>query len=254
MDLWAAFDESQRLFSQRKEQSGTNGNAIIDHAGTIRGTGMGFSASVLTTDDLSSTLPNLTSSRVIGRCGSINEYSAAGNFIGLSPEQVLWFMHHAKPGLFIGQASEGSWRYPFLFKVPLFDRSKILPPTDQEADATIEDMDAGRIVPADKPAEAVTISDEMPSQSKETDTLTLTSVELKILKAIVENPMRFASDYIKLAKVSPNTMSKVRPKLIADGFIAEHISESNGRGRSACRLEPLEKARQIISTSNEEQK
>jgi len=73
MDLWISFDEGQRLFSQHKDTSSHSGNTIIDLMGLIRGAGVGLDVSVLTTNDLSAILPNLTSTKVIGRCGSMGE-------------------------------------------------------------------------------------------------------------------------------------------------------------------------------------
>ncbi len=75
MDLWIAFDEAQRLFSQRQETAGYGGNALIDLLGLVRGTGVGLQISVLTTHDLSPNIPNLTATKIFGRCGSVGEYT-----------------------------------------------------------------------------------------------------------------------------------------------------------------------------------
>jgi hypothetical protein len=247
MDLWIAFDEGQRTFSQRKDQQSANGNAMTDQAGLVRGSGVGLSISILTTTDLSSPIPNLTSTKIMGRCGSIGEYTTAGHFMGLSQEQVIWCAHHLVPGMFVGQVSEGAWRYPFLFKVPLFDKTNIVPLTDEQADATIADMDAGSIVRAVRAADGVEIdSKEDVLPQDHTPSIELTDAQLKILTAIVESPMRVSSDYVKLAKVSPNTLAKARPVLVAMGLIAEHLSDATERGRIARRLEPLEAAIEIV--------
>jgi hypothetical protein len=148
--------------------------------------------------------------------------------------------------MFIAQVSEGSWRYPFIFTLPYFDKSKVVAPTDEEADATLDGMDAGTIVPAIMPAEVVTIHDEIGSQAGGKDSIKLDASLLKILTAVVECPMQLSSEYVKLAKVSPNTLSKARPVLIAKGLIAEHLSETTVRGRSARRWEPLDAAIQIV--------
>lgn len=107
MDLWMTIDEGQRLFSQRKESAGYGGNALIDLTGLLRGTGIGLEISVLTTNDLSVSIPNLTSTKIIGRCGSLAEYTTAGRFVGMNAEQVEWCSHYMVPGLFAGQVSEG---------------------------------------------------------------------------------------------------------------------------------------------------
>ena len=118
MDLWISFDEGQRLFSRRKESGSYGGNPLIDMVGLVRGAGLCLNVSVLTTNDLSPSLSTLTSTKIMGRCGSRTEYIAAGNFIGLNSQQVEWCLHNLVPGLFVGQVSEGPWRYPFLFSVP----------------------------------------------------------------------------------------------------------------------------------------
>ena len=122
MNLWISFDESRRLFSQRQETASHGGSGLTDLVGLVRGTGIGLEISVLTTHDLSAYVPNLTSTKIMGRCGSITEYTAAGRFMGLNAEQIEWCAHHLVPGLFVGQVGEGHWRYPFLFTVPLVDR------------------------------------------------------------------------------------------------------------------------------------
>jgi len=149
MDLWISFDEGQRLFSQRKETASYGGNALIDLMGLVRGTGMGLAISVLTTNDLSVNIPNLTSTKVIGRCGSLAEYTTAGHFVGMNAEQIQWCVHHMVPGMFVGQVSEGHWRYPFLFTVPLVnpipDDGAV---SDQEANASAQEVDTSKLLPA----------------------------------------------------------------------------------------------------------
>jgi hypothetical protein len=128
MDLFVAFDEGQRLFSQKRESDSYGGNALVDLTGLVRGTGIGLEISVLTTHDLSATIPSLTATKIIGRCGSLVEYQAAGRFLGLNAEQTMWCAHHLVPGLFVGQIGEGDWRYPFVFHVPWVGRGLVGPP------------------------------------------------------------------------------------------------------------------------------
>jgi len=142
MDLWISFDEGQRLFSQRKETVSYGGNALIDLTGLVRGTGIGLEISVLTTNDLSKNIPNLTSTKIVGRLGSLAEYTTAGHFVGLNSEQIMWCAHHMVPGMFVGQVSEGNWRYPFLFRVPLLNGNDMEGKhvSDQEADGSVNNM------------------------------------------------------------------------------------------------------------------
>jgi len=150
MDLWISFDEGQRLFSKRKESGSYGGNALIDLTGLTRGTGIGLEISVLTTNDLSANIPNLTSTKIVGRCGSLAEYTTAGHFVGLNSEQITWCAHHMVPGLFVGQVGEGSWRYPFLFSVPLVKgtQRKGEHVSDQDADNSIKGMKQSRLLSA----------------------------------------------------------------------------------------------------------
>jgi len=148
MDLWISFDEGQRLFSQRKATTTHGGNALIDLTGLVRGTGIGLEISVLTTNDLSTSLPNLTSTKIIGRCGSVAEYITAGRFVGLNSDQITWCAHHMTPGLFLGQVGEGKWRYPFLFGVPWVKQNRGRDVTDQEADNSINNVTNTRLLAA----------------------------------------------------------------------------------------------------------
>jgi hypothetical protein len=150
MDLYVAFDEGQRLFAQQKESSGHEGDALIDLAGLTRGAGIGLEVSVLSPCGLTSRLPSLTSTRILGRCGSIADYTAAGSFIGIDSGQATWLSHHLVPGMFLGQLSEGDFRYPFLFRVPLLHSASGENEyvSDAEADRSIEGFSKMKLLPA----------------------------------------------------------------------------------------------------------
>ena len=121
MDLYIAADEAQKLFCQHSDSSSYGGNALTDLVGLVRGTGIGLEISVLTTHNLSVGIPNLTATKIIGRCGSEAEYTTAGHFAALNNEQIEWLAHHSVPGLFAAQLGEGNHRYPFLFRIPLLN-------------------------------------------------------------------------------------------------------------------------------------
>ena len=148
MDLWVCFDEAQRLYSQKRETDSYGGNALVDLTGLVRGTGVGLSISVLTTHDLSATLPSLTAMKILGRLGSVAEYQTAGRFMGLSSEQVLWCAHHLVPGLFVGQLGEGDWRYPFVFRVPWVGQKHSDTVSDEQADESMGNIPTGKLLPA----------------------------------------------------------------------------------------------------------
>ena len=252
MDLWMSIDEGQRLFSQRKELAGHGGNSITDQAGLVRGTGIGLFISVLTPDDLSHRIPAITSTKIMGRCGSIPEYEAAGRFMGLTKEQVIWCAHHLIPGMFVGQVGDGTWRYPFLFKVPKLKQLQAI--SDQQADDSLKSLVDLDLDPVEfthwSAVPCVTQEDRCDEEDhKESDTgvVQLTDSELRLLTAIVNHPMLSSSQYVKLAKVSPNTLRKLRPVLMEKGLIKEHIMDSTGRGRSKRIWEPLETAKKIVA-------
>ena len=147
MDLWIAFDEAQRLLNQRQETAGYGGNALIDLLGLVRGTGVGLQISVLTTHGLSPNVPNLTGSKIFGRCGSVGEYTTVGRYMGLTGEQIAWCAHHMVPGMFIGQMAEGNWRHPFVFHVPRLTQL----PAEHEASGQT-DNPSGAAMPSLPPA------------------------------------------------------------------------------------------------------
>ena len=181
----------------------------------------------------------------MGRCGSIPEYEAAGRFMGLSKEQVFWCAHHLVPGMFVGQVGDGKWRFPFLFKVPKMKSMRGV--SDIEADKSLEAL-------GDLDVESVEFSDwsAVPrvrvSGSKDSGTSAdqLSDSELRLIEAVVCHPMLASSQYVKLAKISPNTLKKLRPVLIEKGFIREHVLDSAGKGRSKRVWEPLETAKQLV--------
>lgn len=248
MSLWVSTDDGQSLFSQRKETSGAEGNLITDYAGITRGSAIAMDISVLTAEDLSRKMPSITSSRIIGRCGSIIDYTAAGRFCGLSQEQVLWMVHNMRPGLFVGQAGEGDYRYPYLFTVPKPDIAYSV--SDEEADESLKNLAGLKVVPAPEflhwsRIPSITINCLPQSEAVSSDGLT--SVAIKLLRVIVEHPMQPSSQYPKLAGVSPNTFKKVRPILKEKGLISEYKMQANTRGRSTVLLAPTEQGKNFLS-------
>jgi hypothetical protein len=182
----------------------------------------------------------------MGRCGSIGEYQAAGKYMGLTNEQINWCAHHMVPGMFVGQVGEGKWRYPFLFRIPKMNPLK--PVTDSQADqslAILDKFDTEKMELTNWPASGCVIADNTTVSKNQID-FQLTDSELRLLKAIVDNPMLPSSDYVKLARISPNTLAKCRPILIQKGFIKEHLMDSGKRGRTKRIWEPMEFTRQVV--------
>lgn len=150
-NLYIAFDEGQRLFSAKKESAGYGPNPLVDLLGLIRGAGVCCEISVLTTVDLSPVLPVLTATKLVGRTGSISEYIAAGNFIGLNREQVAWAACSLMPGIFIGQVSNGTFRHPFLFRMPLVEDIKLESVNDTEADESSRKVVTSKVIQSRRP-------------------------------------------------------------------------------------------------------
>lgn len=292
MDLFIAFDEGQRLFSQKRESDSYGGNALVDLTGLVRGTGIGLEISVLTTHDLSATIPSLTATKIMGRCGSVAEYQTAGRFLGLNSEQTMWCAHHLVPGQFVSQIGEGDWRYPFVFRVPQIGHGFVVPQgtsgaetgnsvsktaqnegpqppafcdmevsvkkesmvvSDEEADQSLEFLVTGAAVPASVQDGPQEIGTTTKTRAVDPGEGALSEPALRLLRAIVDHPLRPSSEYPSLARISPNTLQKLRPALVGRGLIREHKLEAGGRrGRSTLMLEPLEAARELLSGSREE--
>ena len=121
-------------------------------------------------------------------------------------------------------------------------KSKII--TDSEADESIKSLISGKVLPA---TEFLGLYSTGRTKADLANDGSYSTTELKLLKAIVENPMQPSSKYPSLARISPNTFQKFRPILINKGLIREHKLESGGRGRSTVVLEPLELAKKIIA-------
>jgi hypothetical protein len=139
-------------------------------------------------------------------------------------------------GMFIGQLGDGKWRYPFFFKTPVPDR--LLPVSDSQTDQTLISLSHLKVDPVEFTHWSARPRIEVPSQ--QVPPPLLTDSEYRLLKAIVDNPMLASSQYVKLAKISYNTLSKLRPEFIKKGFVREHPIDSGKRGRSKLILEPLE--------------
>ena len=71
--------------------------------------------------------------------------------------------------------------------------------------------------------------------------------EYRLCKAIDQNPLQPSSTYPKLAGVSSKMAGSIRRKLVACGYIREHIVDSNRRGRSAIVLEILPAGKDAIA-------
>ena len=119
--------------------------------------------------------------------------------------------------------------------------------TDHQADESLKSLDSLDVEPVEfsnwSAVERINVEDTNKNTSQLTDS------EFRLLKAIVDNPMLSSSSYVKLARISPNTLKKLRPILIGKGFVVEHIMDSGNRGRSKRVWEPLDAGKQAIANS-----
>ena len=125
-------------------------------------------------------------------------------------------------------------------------KNKII--TDKEADESVKSLGCGKMLPvAEFPGlyGAGRTNDDLANNDSHSDQIT--AAEMRLLKAIVKNPMHPSSKYPRLARISPNTFQEIRPILIGKGFIREHKLQEGGRGRSTILLEPLDSAIRIIA-------
>lgn len=223
MNLWICLDEAQRLCSTQNQTS-----AMADLIGLIRGTGIGLDLSLQSAHDVLPAILSNTATKVLGRCGSMADYAAAGRSMGLTPEQIHYAQMNLKPGTFVGQLGEGPWRYPFLFQVPQVRLSRI----DHQLNSSELDLPVVYASEFENWGQAVVI--HTPQNS-----LFSSVREYQFCKAVAESPMQPSSSYPKQAGISSKDAKEVRETLIARQFIKEHRLDTGGRGRSSLLLEPL---------------
>lgn len=233
MDLWICLDEAQRLCSATGQTS-----AIADLIGLVRGTGIGLDLSVQSASGVLPQIVSNTANKVLGRCGSMADYSAGGSSMGLSAEQIHWAQMNLKPGKFIGQLGEGNWRYPFVFNVPLMKFPKLPANGHSNTDPSlnISTVYASEFRDWSKAPEISSSSVPVAAVKKN---LFDSSQEYQFCKAVVENPMQPSSKYPKLAGIRQKSAKPLRDQLIARKYIRQHSLDSGGKGRSAILLESL---------------
>ncbi len=231
MDLWICLDEAQRICSSSSQTS-----AIGDQIGLIRGTGIGLDLSVQNITDVLPQIISNTATKILGRCGSIGDYTTAGHSMGLSAEQIHWGQMTLKPGLFIGQLGEGSCRHPFVFNIPKMNIPASVRNNLRSDIGTLTDIPVVYASEFDKWGQPESFSTESDSPKVK---LFASDKEFRFCQAVVENPLKPSSAYASIAKVSPKYVKKIREQLITKQYIKEHVLDSGGRGRSTLLLEPL---------------
>jgi len=248
LNLFVAFDDSQRFFDSRSSTSDTCGISPMDElAGIVRGVGIGLCILVQTMNGLSRRLiPNL-SLKVMGVMGSHDDYATIGADLGMTPEQINWAALHLQPGSFIAQATEGNWREPFLFKAPLIRLADAV--DDIEAAESVKVLDSIPTIAATEydhwtPFECVElqpVTQPQPAQSG------ISEAEYRFIKAVIDNPGQPSSAYSKLAGLGVKQAVDIRQHLVDVEYLREHQVATGQRGRQAIVLEPTESAYEAVN-------
>jgi hypothetical protein len=118
--------------------------------------------------------------------------------------------------------------------------------TNIDADRTLGALTTGTIIEVANIDRLCRHFIQYDSPAHNANTEQLTDAEIKLLDAVINYPMQPSTAYIKLAGISPNTLSKIRSNLIEQEYIRQH-TVSNTRGRPAQLWEATEKTIQIIT-------
>lgn len=226
LEIMIYADEAERLCSSSNQSS-----VLAELISYVRSTGIGIRFNFQSSNILPQIISN-TSVKVLGRFGDIADGNSVGRSMGLSSEQILWCQINLEPGTFVAKFSEGQWRYPFVFKVPLIELPKCLP-SDLYDDNPFPEIKTVYASEYDTWGQTPQIN--LPVEDKIFDS----EQELEFCKAVASNPMQPSSSYPKIAGISSKNARKIRRQLIAKGFITEHKLDPSGRGRTTILLEIL---------------
>jgi hypothetical protein len=223
MNLWICFDEAQRLCLSSGRIS-----AVGDQIGLVRGSGIGLDLGFQNSTGILPQIISNTTTKILGRCGSITDYTTIGHSMGLNAEQIQWAQINLAPGLFIGQLGEGQWRYPFVFRVPKMNFPKKVSGNVQYDTDPLSEL-------------PTVYASEFDKWGMENLSISLfdSYQEFQYCKAVVDQPMQPSSTYHKLAGISSKSAKQIREQLTAKNYIREHTLDSGRRGRSSILLEAL---------------
>lgn len=244
MNLLIVFDEAQRLCSASSDLS-----AIADLIGLVRGSGIGLDMSLQSLNAIHPHVISNTATKVLGRCGSLADYTAMGHSMGLNPDQIQWAQLNLEPGLFIGQLGEGSWRVPFIFRVP-----KMTFPSESDTEYLdsnpFPELKTCYASEYDNWAKTPIMDTIPPAHTK--PALFDSEQEYALCKAIADSPMQPSSIYPKLAGISSKSAKPIREHLVSKAYIRQHQVDSGSRGRTSILLEALPKGIQALRDYQED--
>ncbi len=244
--LWVCFEDAQRYFQERTGGDGAEIAPMDELAGVVRGAGIGLCLTAQTTHGLSrSLIPNMAT-KLAGRLGSQEDWQRMAAELAMDARQLAWARRHLQPGHFVGQASEGDWREPFLLRVP----NAQLPCEVDDADAaeSVKLLDALPTVPAEEYAnwEAHPVLRVTPAQDSASPSA-LDDAERRFLEVVLADPGRPSSHYAKQTGLSGKRAAVIRARLVSLGLLREHQVATGARGRRAIVLEPLAPARDAVA-------
>ena len=73
------------------------------------------------------------------------------------------------------------------------------------------------------------------------------SEEFRLLEAVIDDPGKPSSSYLKLAKLGSGSKAlETRKRLIKQGYLREYLLSKSGRGRTAIVLEPTPLAFELV--------
>ncbi len=238
LSLVTFFEDAQRFF-----HSGNHSGEFLpmdELAGVSRGLGQGLCLNVQSLRGMSDIVPNLAT-KIMGRLGGHDDYRRLGADMGMTAEQIEYAKHNLRPGRFILQCADSAWRRPCIVKVPLVRLPSSV--TEVQLAQSIAPLNAIRTIPATEykhwqPRHLIATTSSSPG---------LGDVELRYLRAIVDEPGKPSSTYTRKVRIGGKKAADIRKKLVEDGYLREHKVATQARGRSAIVLEPLDPAVAAIS-------
>jgi len=236
LDLFIAFDEAQRVFSNTAGRP----NPLRDQLALVRGLGIGIDASVPTSQGLMPELLSATATKFIGRVGSAADAKLFASAMGLTPEQVTWIFHHARPGLMVAQVGSGDYRYPFVVEFPELKLGDPGPECD----------DLGPLAGLQYEPATEFFEQACPSATAPTTQATSAFTDeraFRFCRAVVDQPLQPSGEYARLAGVGTQTAVRLRTALVAKGFIREHTLQTGKRGRAAILLDATDAGRTAVT-------
>ncbi len=224
--LVVTLDEGHRLYSKRLESGPEGPSTITTMTSLVRAEKMFLLVGVQSTHDLAHSIQSNSSTKLLGRCGTQEDYVRMGRSMGLTREQIEWCKFHLKPGLFVAKLNYGKNLTPFLLNVPMVDVPQTL--SDAEVDASTQ-----RLILAigwkGNRVETPTIKTSAKPEARTSDKLT--SDEEAFLRCVREHLYLTSSEYAPLVGISQRKALALRKQLCRKGYLEEWPLDTEHGGR-----------------------